>query len=77
MYKLAIVGTVLSFTTAHNLDGHPVHHRIVEEIKAAKTTWTPFEVEKNPLHYKSAKDVINALGTKVRGPQGLPAPKFN
>jgi len=76
MYKLAIVGTVLSYASA-NLDGHPVHQKIVDEIKAMKTTWTPMEVSKNPLYYKTAKEVIGALGTKVRGPQGYPAPKMN
>jgi len=35
------------------------------------------EVEKNPLYYKTAKEVIGSLGTKVRGPQGFPAPKMN
>jgi hypothetical protein len=67
----------LSYAAAKNLDGHPVYHEIVEEIKALKTTWVPMEVEKNPLRYKTAKEVIGSLGTKVRGPQGFPAPKMN
>ena len=77
MFKLAIVGSVLSYASTSNLSGHPVHQQIVDEIKAAKTTWTPMEVTQNPLYYKTAKEVIGSLGTKVRGPQGLPAPKID
>jgi len=35
------------------------------------------EVSKNPLSYKTAKEVIGSLGTRVKGPMGLPAPKMN
>lgn len=75
MFKLSLVGTALAYASAGNLSGHPVNQQIVDEIKAAKTTWTPMEVKSNPLYYKTPKEVINGLGSKVRGPVGLPAPK--
>jgi len=70
MLKLVIVGTVVAFATAHNGNGHPVHHGIVEDIKAKATSWTPFEVESNPLKKYTGDQVRALLGTVRRDPQG-------
>ena len=49
MYNLLLVGTVLTFTSAHV---HPVNEEMIASIKALAETW-PMEMEENPLHYKS------------------------
>ncbi len=74
MYKLVFVGSVAAFVNAHNGHGHPVHHGIVSDIKQKTTSWKPIEVEENPLKNYSADTVRGLLGTRVRGPQGYPAP---
>lgn len=74
MYKLVFVGTVAAFAQAHNGNGHPIHHGIVEEIKEKATTWKPFEVEENPLKSIPADQLRGMLGTFTMPPKGYPAP---
>jgi len=69
MFKFVVVGTIASFTAAHSATvSHPVHYQIVEDIKKHATTWTPMEVDENPLRKLTTEQIMGLLGTKVREP---------
>jgi hypothetical protein len=72
MLKLVVLGLVATVASAGTF--HPVNHEIVEQIKAKATTWTPMEVEQNPLFNMSAEAVHGLLGTTRRGPLGYNKP---
>jgi C1A family cysteine protease len=71
MYKLVVVGTILAFTQAHI---HPVNEEIIAQIKARATTWTPMEMEDNPLHHMSLETVKGLLGTIYDTDSDFPEP---
>ena len=68
MFKLVLVGTVLA--TAYGA-GHPINQEIVDEIKAKATSWTPMEVDENPLSKLSAEEVKGLLGAYEETYEGL------
>jgi cathepsin B len=47
---------------------------MVDELKQKADTWTPMEVEENPLSKMELPTVMGLLGTVVKGPLGLPSP---
>jgi len=57
--SLIVVGLV-SLASAHF---HPVNDHIIKQIKAKATSWTPMEIESNPLHHKTVEQVLGLLGT--------------
>jgi cathepsin B len=60
MFKLVVVGIVAALATAH-----PVSQEMVEKIKKTQTTWTPMEVEENPLKNHSPEELLFKLGTYI------------
>lgn len=73
MFKLAFVGTVISYVAASN--NHPVNLDIVEAIKRAKSTWTPMEVADNPLFKKTKQEVYSLASSLLGMHTYLPEPE--
>jgi cathepsin B len=71
MYKLVVIGTIAAAAFGMT---HPVNHDIVNDIKNKADSWTPFEVEANPLRALNVAEIKGLLGTIVQGPVGLPGP---
>ena len=72
MHKLVIVGIVATVAAAVE---HPVNQQMVEEIKRKATTWTPMEVDENPLSQKDVDQIYGLVGapfSKEHDLAGLP-----
>jgi hypothetical protein len=61
MFKLVVVGTILSFAAAQSTY-HPVNQDLINEIKE-KASWKPMNPEKNPFSKKSYDEIKGLLGT--------------
>ena len=68
MQKLVIVGIVAAVAAAVQ---HPVNENLVNEIKNKAATWTPMEVDENPLSSVEADHLYKLLGAPFDKEQEL------
>lgn len=61
MKLLLILAVLVSFSWALF---NPINNEIVEEIKNKATTWTPKEVESNPLAKRDSFELLSLLGSR-------------
>jgi hypothetical protein len=49
---------------------HPIREDLVNEIKQKASTWTPMEVNENPLSNRSKDELLGLLGSRLDVPTG-------
>lgn len=73
MFKLVIVGTIATLAFAE----HPINKNIIQAIKSATNSWTPYEEGENPLGNLSVDRIKALLGTNVLPPFEIPEPEHS